>query len=395
MFSISNCILWLLFMFAVDLFDLSGSIISVCLCIFFLFYLKKIKMDHSSLLLMVFSASYFLSVFFYEGVSFDEVIKYGICPWACYLLAYNVIRYKSGCTVTKFTEVVFIGFFIHGFLNLTASISQYGIDFNNPFRLAYDFWQNHPISVTTASLYYSPMVLMAIGMLFSTCNRVRKILAIFVIGVGVFATILYQNRTLVLASVIVIVMAVCFLLLDKNISKKRKHIIIVCLAGAGIFLSIIWLANIGGIRDFLESTSFYARISGATGENQNRTKIWASFILGGMWKYPLGHSQIALSGNSQFVHNTWLDIYRRAGLIPFISFSVFTFFSIKTVIRFWEYCKKNLFKEENYEILTTALIGVASIFFVEPVMEANPYLFYLPIMIIGTMNGRMSCEGGM
>lgn len=45
---------------------------------------------------------------------------------------------------------------------------------------------------------------------------------------------------------------------------------------------------------------------------------------------------------------------------------------------------------EDYQILALALIGVACAFFVEPVIEANPYIFYLPILVVGAMNGRMS-----
>ena len=44
---------------------------------------------------------------------------------------------------------------------------------------------------------------------------------------------------------------------------------------------------------------------------------------------------------------------------------------------------------EDYQILALALIGVACAFFVEPVIEANPYIFYLPILVVGAMNGRM------
>lgn len=35
------------------------------------------------------------------------------------------------------------------------------------------------------------------------------------------------------------------------------------------------------------------------------------------------------------------------------------------------------------------MIGIAAMFFVEPVIEANPYIFYLPLVVIGLMNGEL------
>ena len=387
--SAGHCLLLILFLFAVDLFDFSGILISLALVLFFLFYIKDIKLDCESLMLMVFSASYFLSVFYYEGISFDGIIKYAVCPWACYVMAYNLMRHEAEVPVTLFSKIMFFGFFIHGFLNLLASVNHYGIDFNNPFRLAYDFWQQRQISVTTASLYYTPMVLMSMGILFSSSKRIKKTLAIFVVGIGLFATILYQNRTLILASVVVIAMSLVFLMNNKSVPKRTKKMVIACF-GAIVATSIIaWTTDIFGIRSLLEGTSFFARLSGSNGEGQDRTKIWVSFIFGDAWKYPFGGNKAILYHNKPFAHNTWLDIYRKAGVIPFLSFTIFTVSSIKTTVRFADYSRSMQERDEDYQTLALALLGVACSFFVEPVMEANPYIFYLPIFTVGAMNGRM------
>lgn len=149
---------------------------------------------------------------------------------------------------------------------------------------------------------------------------------------------------------------------------------------------VAWNIDFCGIRSFFEGTSFFARLSG---EGQDRTKIWASFIFGDAWKYPFGGNKAVLYHNKPFVHNTWLDIYRRAGVIPFLTFVAFTVSSIRTTIRFASYSKSIRERNEDYQTLALALLGVTCIFFVEPVMEANPYIFYLPIFTIGAMNGRM------
>lgn len=391
-FSIGHCLFLILFLFAADLFDLSGILISLGIVVFFLFYMKNTKLDSNALILMIFSVSYFLSVFYHEGVSFDGIIKYAICPWACYVLGYNLMRSESKVSVTMFSKVMFFGFFVHGFLNLIASVNHYGIDFNNPFRLAYDFWQQRQISVTTASLYYTPMVLMSIGILFSSSRKIEKLLSIFVIGIGLFATILYQNRTLILASGVVIAMSLIFLLNNRNVPKKIKSMVIASFSAIVVISIVVWITDIGGIRSLLESTSFFARLSGSNGEGQDRTKIWASFIFGDAWKYPLGGNKAVLYHNKTFVHNIWLDVYRRAGLVPFICLCSFTISSIRTVTRFENYSEYSE-STEDYQTLALALIGVACAFFVEPVIEANPYIFYLPILVVGAMNGRIFDRG--
>lgn len=392
-FSIGHCLFLVLFLFAADLFDLSGILISLGIVVFFLFYMKNTKLDINALILMIFSISYFLSVFYHEGVSFDGIIKYAICPWACYVLGYNLMRSEARVSVTMFSKVMFFGFFVHGFLNLIASINHYGVDFNNPFRLAYDFWQQRKISVTTASLYYTPMVLMSIGTLFSSSRKIKKLVSIFVIGIGLLATILYQNRTLILASGVVVAMSLLFLLNNRNVPKRTKNMVIASFSAIVVISIVVWITDIGGIRSFLKGTSFFARLSGSNGEGQDRTKIWASFIFGDAWKYPFGGNKVVLYHNKQYVHNTWLDIYRRVGIIPFLTAITFTMSSINTIFRFSRFCQASRISQEDCQTIALALTGIACVFFVEPVIEANPYVFYLPILVVGAMNGRIFDRG--
>lgn len=387
-FTVCDVVLWILFLFALDLFDLAGLLLFFDIILFYSFYLQKIKFDYISLLLIGFSLSYFFSVLFYEGTSYNTIMKYAIYPWACYVLGYNLIRIKKNLSVTGFSKIIFLGFFLHGFFNLLASIIQYGIDFNNPFRLAWDFWQNRQISVTTASLYYTPMVLWAVGSLFGNQKKESKVVSVLIISVGLFATVLYQNRTLILAGLVIVVTALVFVTFDKNISKKTKNKLFACAGLAIVLLIVVWVTNIGGIQSLLENTSFFARLKDAKG--QSRTMIWKSFIFGDAWKYPFGGSKVSLYGNQQFVHNTWLDIYRRTGFIPFLTFCVFTLASIKTIVRFKSCCNCEKNRLEDYQTLSLALIGVACVFFVEPVMEANSYIFYLPVFVVGAINGRTS-----
>ena len=376
----------LMMLFALDFFDLSGIILSLLLLLLFGFCEKEVKLDRMALLMLLFSAAYGLSIFYFEGVTVDAIIKYAIAPWGCYVLGFNILRLKKDASSIKISKLLFIGFFIHGVLNLIASMAQFGINFNNNYRQAYDFWQGRIISVTTAALYYSPLVFYAIGVLLTQNIRKKKIFSVIVILISAFATLLYQNRTLILAAVIVLMGGIVSILLDSSTTKKTK---ISFLFGTGAAIGVIlvaWITDLGGIRSFLQNTTFYARLTGANGEGQDRTKIWSSFIFGDAWKYPFGGNRAVLYKNKGYVHNTWLDIFRRGGIIPFISFGLFTLLSVRTVFL---YAKQSTIKSEDRHALAFSMIGIAAMFFVEPVIEANPYIFYLPLVVIGLMNGEL------
>lgn len=376
----------LMALFALDFLDLSGIILTLVLLILFVFCGKEVKLDGMSLLLILFSVAYTLSVFYYDGLTIDAIIKYALAPWGSYVLGFNILRLKRNVASTKISKLLLVGFFTHGALNLAASAMQFGVDFNNIYRQAYDFWQGRVISVTTASLYYSPLVFYSIGVLFSRNTRKKKVLNIIVIAIAAFATLLYQNRTLILAAAVVLIVGAISILLDSQVSKSSKAYFVLGTIATLAVIIVLWMADVGGVRSLIQGTSFYARLTGANGEGQDRTKIWASFIFGEAWKYPFGGSKAILYKNKPFVHNMWLDIFRKGGIIPFVSIVIFTLNAVKSTIL---YVKQGVKKNEDYRSIAFAMIGIAVMFFVEPVMDANPYIFYLPLIMVGLFNGEL------
>ena len=381
-----NWVVLFLFLFALDVFNLSGPLLTLTLLLFFSLYLREIQLDRLALLLIVFSAAYALSVFYFEGLSLDSGIKYAIAPWGCYVLGYNVLRLNRELTATRFTEWLLTGFFLHGVLNLAASVRQYGLDFNHASRQAYDFWQGRTISVTTAALYYSPLAVLALGWLFAERSRRKKVLAVLVLGIALFTTMLYQNRTLPIVLILVSAAGLCGIFLDRAVPAKQKRRLAGAAAVAVGTLLLLWITDLGGLRTWLQGTALYARMTGAIGED-SRFAIWGSFLSGDLWKYPFGGDQIALYGGGHYVHNCWMDIYRRTGVVPFLTAFLFTLAAVGTARAFSRRCRENT--GENAGLLRFTLLGLLLIFSVEPVVEANPYVFYIPLLLVGAMRGRL------
>lgn len=375
----------LLLLFSMDFLDLSGVLLTAAIALMFFLYGNEIVFDDTAMVLVVFSGFYFVSVLLYEGATVDRIIKYAIAPWGSYLLAFNFLKINEELSTKRFVELLFFGFFVHGVLNLLQTIRVIGLDFHNEFRVAYDFWQNRRISVTTASLYYSPMVLMAVSWLFCQCSGGKKLLGGIMIGVGMLATLIYQNRTLILAIAIVGCTGIWLFFSDRFVSEQRKSNAVTIGIIAMFVILVLWVGNIGGLRSFVESTSLYGRISGSNGEGQDRTDIWLSFLFWEGWKYPLGGNRAVLYKNKSFVHNAWLDVFRKAGIIPFLLYLIFTVSSVKTIRLL--ICNEQT--HEAYRTIALSMIGLAAMFFVEPIFDANPYIFYLPFLVIGGIKGRM------
>lgn len=378
----------LLFLFSLDAWNLSGLLLTLTLVLFFALFWNEIRLDRLALVLLVFSAGYTLSVFYYEGLTLDGVVKYAIAPWGSYVLGYNYLRLNEKASVTRLAELLLTGFFLHGALNLAASVQRFGLNFNHAFRLAFDFWQGRTISVTTAALYYSPLTVLALGWLFTEKSRWKRALAVLILGAGLFATMLYQNRTLPVVLLLVGAAGLGGFFLDRTVPAGRKR----RLAGGGAavlgVLLLLWLTDLGGLRTWLQGTALYARMTGATGERGSRLAIWISFLRGSAWKYPFGGNQIALYNDSHYAHNCWLDIYRRTGVVPFLTAAAFTLAAAGTTRRFARRYRTD--GRENGRLLGLTLLGILLIFSAEPVMEANPYVFYIPLLLVGAMRGRLA-----
>lgn len=376
------CLLSVLFLFSVDVLDKSGVLIGMAIMLFLFLHLSELKFDGSVGILVLFSAFYFGSVAFYEGLTLDVIIKYAIAPWGSYMLSY-ILRLKNRAIgVVDFAVLIAFGFFLHGMLNLYGSIQVFGSSFNNNFRQAFDFWQSRTISVTTASLYYTPFTMMSIGCIFWSKKNGFKLLGLVCLCLGLYASMIYQNRTLILACGLIVGMNVMLILIDYDVPLKKK--LKVCGVLTFLLLAAVtaFQMNVGGLRDTIMNSSLMNRMSG---DGQDRTTIWKSFIFGEAWKYPFGGTRARLYDNKPFVHNLWLDTFRRGGFFPFVFLVWFTLLSALNTVRFFSLSKLT---QEDAGVLVSLLAGMMLSFMVEPVIEANPYVFYLPLLVMGAVNAH-------
>lgn len=102
--------------------------------------------------------------------------------------------------------------------------------------------------------------------------------------------------------------------------------------------------------------------------------------------YPFGsNNQFVLYGGQTYAHNFWLDIYRVAGILPFIFSISATIDEIIILFRFGRLHTDRSISPIAFCFTSAAIIN----FMVEPIYIANPYIYYFFLMIQGGINGAM------
>ena len=97
------------------------------------------------------------------------------------------------------------------------------------------------------------------------------------------------------------------------------------------------------------------------------------------------NNQFVLYGGQTYAHNFWLDIYRVAGILPFIFSISATIDEIIILFRFGRLHTDRSISPIAFCFTSAAIIN----FMVEPIYIANPYIYYFFLMIQGGFNGAM------
>ena len=96
------------------------------------------------------------------------------------------------------------------------------------------------------------------------------------------------------------------------------------------------------------------------------------------------------------MHNLWLDILNKVGLIPFVIAVIFTITSIWSV-----HDTAARMKGMGRSLLSNQIaslgMGAMLICMPEPVIDANPYFFFAILMLLGGIKGLeyLFCGRGM
>lgn len=362
-------IFFMLLLFSIDFFNKAGYILALIIALF-LATNKIKKINYTTINLIIFSLAYFINYSLNFGFTIQSLIIYLMAPWCSYLISNKIVE-KSQLDkklVHQFIGVLIIGFFLHGILNLFSYIQIYGTNYFR--RISYDFWKKEIASVTGNGLLFTPICSFSIGYIFFGQKKSLKIISVLCIALSIYATIIYRNRTLILMLPILVLLCIALILFSKKEKFNNAQKIYIIL---GTIFFIVLFIYMKGMQ-WLESLDVIERVT--SGQDTGRVQLWIVFLKKNPFKYIIGGSQFSLQGN--WVHNMWLDVLYKVGIIPFINLVIFTIETIICSIRLW------INNKDRYNnVIIIMFLGETINCMVEPVIDANPYIFIFFIMISG------------
>lgn len=385
-----------LFLFSVGIFNLPGQIFFALTVYFFVQKSKIIVVEKQDMILLLFSAAYFIIYTFDFGFAGKSLIIYLWGPWAAYLFGkWFVISNNGERGFQVMTKTLTYGFFLHGVLNLFAYLrSDYYAQYAYQ-RVSVDFWRGDMVSVISTGLMFTFAVALSTATLFSPCSFRKRIMALGILLVSIFEVSFFAYRTMIYIALILIAFNLIRWLYDASVRIRGKSFFIgLALLFSLAILAIVFL-NAFGIKDKLLSIKIVKRL--LYDERSSRFKTWSSYLLSGDWlRYPFGGQKSKFAYHGDWVHNLWLDILNKVGLIPFVIAVIFTITSIWSV-----HDTAARMKGMGRSLLSNQIaslgLGAMLICMPEPVIDANPYFFFAILMLLGGIKGLeyLFCGRGM
>lgn len=374
-----------IFISSMDFLGIGGNFLSIFLLAYLILHIRQIVITQQAILLALFSIFYFIFYSYHNSFVFADLLKYLVMPWACYLVGSHFIRNSPNRNLLLLMIIsISAGFFLHGTLNVVSYQFFHRVD-ERYARLSYDFWHKDYLSVTAQGLLFLFPTAISICLLFFG-NRKWTIPSLLVLSISLYNAIQQAYRAFFFVSGLLLVGILIYILSTAKISLERRLHIILRVVILFLIILIVWEADIAHLKSTFVSTRLYRRITQGDLLNAGgRIDIWKSFFDNWL-HYPFGsNNQFVLYGGQTYVHNFWLDIYRVAGMLPFI-FSILA--TIDEIIILFRYVK--LHTDTTITPITFCFTFAAIInFMVEPIYIANPYIYYFFLIIQGGIYGAM------
>jgi len=177
-------------------------------------------------------------------------------------------------------------------------------------------------------------------------------------------------------TIVLIIVILGYLSLSKIIEHRKQINFKIIFLITTLFAIII-----GAGYYFLENTSVIHRLM-YRGLHDQRFGFWVQGIQV-MLDYPFGGGyDIVLSNFTKLAHNTWIDMGKDLGVIPFIFFLLLSLVFIYNIIRILFDKKINIFIKHTVMIISITLF---TILMIEPVFNSDKTFFTYIMFLLGVV----------
>lgn len=250
------------------------------------------------------------------------------------------------------------------------------------------FWKKERWPRTSYDCYFMPVSGLTIyGIYLLMKKRKMGIFLLLVSLISVIITVLSEGR-LVLGSVIVTAFICLIFIIIYNRKNKKIRALSGTIIGLGllclIIALIIYANNLMGLADKFDA-SFLAGSGGIFHNIRFSLKKQQMQIL---LNYPFGKCDVVLIGQYSdvfdVVHDIWLDIARRGGLIPFTLVCAYSIISTVDLIKLW----KNNGIDDSIKICITGLFYAVNLLcWLEPIIVSRKSFWGITYMCAGLFKG--------
>lgn len=367
----------LLFLISLNFANLYFYIIFLAFFICVLTNVKSFKFDISSVLLVLFSVCYIL---FYPPTreSYTSILKQFAYPM-CYLIGLNLFfidedkknNNSSDDQIKLSILIVTMGTFLHYLLNASINIESL-------LRNTVDYWTGEVVVATDQAL----LVTMAIGV-FSVwlCGDSKVWKKVFSL-LGLLLVFIYNfvlaGRTIILLSAITIFIA--FMFVQKHTSSSGRIKRYLFLSVILFCVLLLFLNNVYGIRDWILDSNLSNRFEAQDYVSDIRVERKLIYI-SRVFDFPFGGGSLreAVGGHA---HELYLDVLSDVGLLGYILVVIVVLLGDMSAFRVFKIERLSV---ETRNLIICVFVGINIVFFLEPIIQGEPWLFCIFCFLIGVM----------
>lgn len=343
---------------------------------------------------------YFITYSWFSSLYTDDIaqifITYLFLPIFALFTGYMLVSLKQKGFWDKteyFILFISIGYATYGILNIYQRY-QDGYDaltWIAAGRMSVDFWRGNEVWPTLEATYFLPIIGLLFYMIFISRGILKKIL--YLIGL-VFASIAafdIGSRTLIVLSLAVMIAYFFVFLKSKKVSSKKKINVTAIILLLVFILTLAFIFDICSLRTSIMESNFVLRLTGGTKYDDvegvlsiHGRDIRYKAIFEQMFTHPFGNIDLGTieSGGLGSAHNTWLEIFRIAGFVPFILFILWTVHSVKVLIKL-VFTGGLLNREYALPLIITIVVTVQ--FMTESMFTLNTHLMNFYFMLTGML----------
>ncbi len=347
--------------------------------IFVVQYIKKGNIQVNALgqmpffLLIVFTFSY---AFFSHSDIKKFIFYYFINIPLLYLAGWiwSECRENSVQAVRNTIYLITLGLGIHVILNYSINIGK------TRWTLT-DFFSGNIASATGRGALNTFIFATVTYWLIVEKNLMIKIISIVLFLASFLYALLLGTRTQFIILIVCLVCGNFLYQMEKDQVKGAFKFLFIC-AVIGLICYWFYNSNIGGIKTMIDASNLMNRMESmhaselSKSDNYRTSSLWRGLV--NLLNYPFGGLI-----NETYYHNTWTDIGRISGIIPFMGWLIYSIIEFRHVIVLMK--EEKIIIEIRY-LLFSLYLGMYINLFVEPGMEGFRWFIYSLVLINGMVD---------